>query len=52
MMGSPRLQNPYKRSLDKPSVREMMAGAIDDDQSSLDVIDFAVHGFGDFVVVT
>jgi hypothetical protein len=52
MTGSPRMQNHDERSFDKPSVRWMMGGAIEDDQSSRDVIDLAVDGFDDSVAVT
>jgi hypothetical protein len=46
------MQNHYRRNFDTLSIRWMMGDAIEDDQSSRDVIDLAVDGFDDSAAVT
>jgi hypothetical protein len=47
-----RMEKHHERGSDGPSACWMMGGAIEDDQGSRYVIDFAVHGFDSFVAVT
>jgi hypothetical protein len=51
-MGSPRLENRHDCGFDMPSVRWMMDGAIEGDQGSRNMIDFAMYGCDGFVAVT
>jgi hypothetical protein len=46
------MQDHDECGFDKPSVRRMMGGAIEDDQSSRDVIDLAVYGFDGSAALT